>query len=93
MKTVFKKSFAGDLKKRKNDSDFTQRVKEVIQEVEKAENISDIPDLKKLTNENIYYRIRTGNFRIGIKIVPVESETAVVFVRALHRKDIYRKFP
>jgi len=93
MKTVFKKSFAGDLKKRKNDSDFTQRVKEVIQEVEKAENISDIPDLKKLTNENIYYRIRTGNFRIGIKIVSVESETEVTFVRALHRKDIYRKFP
>ncbi|EMS77157.1 MULTISPECIES: type II toxin-antitoxin system RelE family toxin [Desulfotignum] len=93
MKTIFKKSFAGDLKKRKNDSDFTQRVKEVIQEVEKAENILDITDLKKLTNENIYYRIRTGNFRIGIKIVSVESETAVVFVRALHRKDIYRKFP
>ncbi len=93
MKTVFKKSFAGDLKKRKNDSDFIQRVKTVIQEVEKAENISDIPDLKKLTNENIYYRIRTGNFRIGIKIVSVESETAVAFVRALHRKDIYRKFP
>ncbi len=44
MKTVFKKSFAGDLKKRKNDSDFIQRVKTVIQEVEKAENISDIPD-------------------------------------------------
>ena len=62
MKTIFKKSFAGDLKKQKNDSDFTQRVKEVIQEVEKAENILDIPDLKKLTNESIYYRIRTGNF-------------------------------
>ncbi len=93
MKTIFKKSFAGDLKKRKNDSDFTQRVKEVIQEVEKAENILDIPDLKKLTNENIYYRIRTGNFRIGIKIISVESETMVIFVRALHRKDIYRKFP
>lgn len=93
MKTIFKTSFAGDLKKRKNDSDFRQRVKEVIQEVEKAENILDIPDLKKLTNESIYYRIRTGDFRIGIKIVAVESEAAVVFVRALHRKDIYRKFP
>jgi mRNA interferase RelE/StbE len=67
MKTIFKKSFAGDLKKRKNDSDFTKRVKEVIQEIEKAENILDIPDLKKLTNENIYYRIRTGNFRETIQ--------------------------
>ncbi len=93
MKTIFKKSFAGDLKKRKNDSDFASRVKKVIQEVEKAENILDIPDLKKLTNENIYYRIRTGNFRIGVKIVSVESENVVIFVRALHRKDIYRKFP
>ncbi len=93
MKTIFKKSFAVDLKKRKNDSEFTQWVKEVIREVEKAENMLDIPDLKKLTNENIYYRIRTGNFQIGIKIVSVESETAVIFVRAVHRKDIYRKFP
>jgi mRNA interferase RelE/StbE len=46
-----------------------------------------------MTNENIYYRIRTGNFRIGVKIVSVESENVVIFVRALHRKDIYRKFP
>lgn len=37
MKTIFKKSFAADLKKRQNDSDFIQRVKEIIQEVEKAE--------------------------------------------------------
>jgi mRNA interferase RelE/StbE len=47
MKTIFKKSFAKDLKKRKNDSDFKLCVKQVIQEVEKAKNILDIPDLKK----------------------------------------------
>lgn len=93
MKTIFKKSFVGDLKKRKNDSDFTLRIKEVIRDVEKAENILEISGLKKLTNQTIYYRIRTGSFRIGVKIVSVESETVVIFVRALHRKDIYRKFP
>jgi len=34
MKTDFRKSFARDLRKRKNDFDFLDRVKEVIENVE-----------------------------------------------------------
>ncbi|MCA9917044.1 MAG: type II toxin-antitoxin system RelE/ParE family toxin [Anaerolineales bacterium] len=36
-----------------------------------------------------YFRIRLGDYRIGIE---VENQT-VIFVRILHRKDIYRRFP
>lgn len=36
-----------------------------------------------------YYRIKQGDYRIGIKI---ETDT-VVFMRVLHRKEIYREFP
>ncbi len=36
-----------------------------------------------------YYRIRVGDYRIGVEVVGDE----ILFVRILHRKDIYRYFP
>ena len=47
--------------------------------------------LKKLVGYQEYYRIRFGNYRVGLRI---DLENNVVeFRRVLHRKDIYRKFP
>ena len=89
MKTDFRKSFARDLQKRKNDSDFLDRVKETIEDVELSKTTSMITNLKKLKGESSYYRIRFGDYRIGIKI----EDDLVIFIRALHRKDIYRYFP
>ncbi len=89
MRAEFRKSFARDLRRRKNDSDFLDRVKEIIEEVELAETAARITNLKKLKGESSYYRIRFGNCRIGIKI----EDDLVVFIRVLHRKEIYRYFP
>ena len=89
MRAEFRKSFARDLRRRKNDSDFLDRVKEIIEEVELAETTSRITNLKKLKGESDYYRIRFGNYRIGIKI----EDDLVIFIRVLHRKEIYRYFP
>ena len=89
MRTDFRKSFASDLRRRKNDSDFLDRVKEAIENVELAETTSRITNLKNLKGEGGYYRIRFGNYRIGIKI----EGDLVIFIRALHRKEIYRYFP
>jgi mRNA interferase RelE/StbE len=49
----------------------------------------DIANLKQLKAEGRYYRIRTGDCRIGITI----EDDLVTFVRVLHRKEIYRFFP
>ena len=51
----------------------------------------DIRKLKerKVKGEKKFYRIRVGDYRLGVKI---EGET-VTFIRFLHRKDIYRYFP
>lgn len=68
MRTDFRINFARDLRRRKNDSDFLDRVKEVIEDVELAETTSRITNLKNLKGESGYYRIRFGNYRIGIKI-------------------------
>jgi len=89
VKTEFKKSFAKDLKKRSQEKKLLAHVQEVIHGVEGAESLQEINNLKKLKAEGGYYRIRLGDYRIGLKI---EEET-VVFVRFLHRSEIYRYFP
>jgi mRNA interferase RelE/StbE len=89
MKTEFRNSFAKDLRSSRKDKDFLDRVKEVIEEVEQAVDLSEISNLKKLKGESDYYRIRFGNFRIGVKV----ENDLVIFIRALHRRDIYRYFP
>ncbi len=89
MKTEFRKSFSKDLKRRKRDQLFLNNVKEIIEKVEIAKDINEIKNLKHLKGNSEFYRIRFGNYRIGVKI----KGDIVIFIRALHRKDIYRYFP
>jgi mRNA interferase RelE/StbE len=66
-----------------------KRIKKVIEEVKLAETPYSLSNLKKLRGSDTFYRIRLGDYRIGIEI----TEGYVIFTRALHRKDIYRYFP
>lgn len=66
-----------------------ERVKEAIEQVEAAQALNNVKDLTKLSGGNNYYRIRVGDYRLGIV---VEAET-VEFVRCLNRREIYRYFP
>lgn len=88
MKAQFKESFAKDLR-RVRDKALLDRVRSAIEAVEQANTLADIPHLEPLKGWNTYYRIRVGDYRIGL----VLEEETVVFVRFLHRKDIYRYFP
>lgn len=88
MTLEFRTSFARDLE-RVRDRSFLKRVKETIEEVETAIRVLDIRNLKKLRKEGRYYRIRLGDYRIGLII----EDKTIVFVRLLHRSEIYRYFP
>ena len=88
MKIEFKKSFLTELKKLK-DKSLKANVAECILQVESAKNLSQIKNLKKLTGYDVYYRIRVGDYRIGIKI----EKDVVFFVVFEHRKSIYQGFP
>lgn len=89
MKVEFKKSFAKDLKKKSDDRKLLDKVKQIIEYVDHADDISQISNLKKLKAQGDFYRIRSGEYRIGLII---EGDT-VIFVRLLHRSEIYRYFP
>ena len=88
MKIEYLSKFLKDLDKIKSKKAKTA-IREVIIEVKSANSIKEINNLKKLTGHNFAYRIRTGQYRIGVFI---ENEI-VQFARVSHRKDIYRLFP
>jgi mRNA interferase RelE/StbE len=46
---------------------------------------------QKLTGYDTYYKIRVGDYRVGVRI-DLGAQT-VEFQRVLHRREIYRKFP
>ena len=88
MKVEFRESFAKDLKSIR-DKSVLRRTKSIIETVEKADSLTGLPNLKKLRGHSNYYRLRIGDYRIGIAL----QENIIVFVRILDRKDIYRYFP
>ncbi|OGV99763.1 MAG: hypothetical protein A2Z59_00660 [Nitrospinae bacterium RIFCSPLOWO2_02_39_17] len=67
MNVQFRASFSKDLRNIKNKN-LLYRIKEVIEHIEKAQNLQDISNLKKLKGRNIYYRVRVGDYRIGLTI-------------------------
>jgi mRNA interferase RelE/StbE len=88
VKTSFRASFARDLKKI-GDLRVLEQVRRSIEAVEKATELQEIGGLKKMSGGGAYYRIRIGDWRVGVAVVGDEVE----FVRCLHRRDIYRYFP
>jgi mRNA interferase RelE/StbE len=66
-----------------------KKIIELIQHIENSSDISQISNVKKLVGFTTAYRIRIGDYRIGIFF----KEDTVIFARILHRKDIYKLFP
>ena len=88
MKSSFRKSFTRDLKKIK-DQRLLDRIAQAIESVEQATDLQELSDLKKLSGFHDFYRIRIGDYRLGIAL----ADGAIEFVRCLPRKEMYRFFP
>ena len=67
MNVEFKGSFLKNLRKTK-DAVVLSRVAAAIVDAETAESLSDIASCKKLQGGDNYYRIRVGDFRIGLLV-------------------------
>lgn len=88
MKVKFEASFAKDLKNVR-EKVLLNKIAKVIDEAKKADAVRQIRNLKKLKSYDAFYRIKFGDYRIGIEIADGE----IIFTRFLHRKEIYRYFP
>jgi mRNA interferase RelE/StbE len=88
LKVDFKKSFLRDLKRVK-EAHVKHRLRETIESIENAKHFQQISNLSKIKYGDRYYRIRIGDYRLGLIL---EGDT-ITLVRFLHRKDLYRYFP
>ena len=88
MRSTFRRSFVRDLEAIR-DRSILSRVRQVIESVEAAGGLRDVPAVRGIRSETGFYRIRVGDYRIGLFVKGDEVE----FVRCLHRRDIYRYFP
>ena len=89
MNIVFDRSFSKSLNKI-SDKEIRSKIEQVIIEVESAESLTHISNLKKMHGFKSFYRIRSGDYRIGVEF---ENPTTLRFIIVLHRKNIYKKFP
>jgi mRNA interferase RelE/StbE len=88
MKIKLKKTLIKDLKRIPSETRI-QIEALVFEEAPELKAITEIQNIKKIKGHNHFYRVRFGQYRIGIE----ERKNEIVFYRALHRKDIYRNFP
>lgn len=88
MKTEFTGRFLKDLDKL-HQASVKKDVSDIIEQVEQVNTLSEIKNIKKLKGHLTAYRIRSGDYRIGLFI----ENSIVEFVRIAHRKDIYKVFP
>ena len=82
------KSFEKDIKRIK-DKVLLAKIADTIEQVQASTNQEEIKNIKKLKGFQRYYRIRIGDYRIGLAI----EEATVDFIRFLPRKDVYKYFP
>jgi mRNA interferase RelE/StbE len=88
MDVIFTKQFNKDLL-RITDKNLAIRIEEAIIEVKKAASLTQINNLKKLSGYKNSYRIRVGDYRIGLYL----NKNTLEFARFLNRREIYRYFP
>jgi mRNA interferase RelE/StbE len=87
MELEFRKSFTKDLKGK--DTIILKRLKVLIEKLEVTNSLEEIANVKRLKDVEEYYRIRIGDYRLGLKV----KDNKLIILRFLHRKEIYKYFP
>ena len=88
MKVKIDKSFQRDVKK-VADKKLRSKIAACIESLLFSKTISEIQNIKKLKVRGNYYRIRIGQYRIGM----LADGDEIILIRFLHRRDVYKYFP
>ena len=89
MKLYFTKTFLKDLakvqpvKRRKQIEEF------VFEKMPLSRTLETLDIAEKMTGYEDFYKIRFGDYRIGLN----KTSTHIELIRVLHRKEIYKLFP
>jgi mRNA interferase RelE/StbE len=89
MNILYAKKFGKDLDAIRHESNIKRRLLDLIGQIKQVDDLSTLSGVKKIEGFREYYRIRVGDYRLGVKI----TENGIEMIRFLHRKEIYRRFP
>jgi mRNA interferase RelE/StbE len=89
MTIEYNAQFVKDLKSLRGTPSYARIRSLAFELMPEMETTEEIIHFSKLEGYENYYRIRVGDYRIGLKM----EDKTVVLMRVLHRKEIYRYFP
>ena len=89
MDILYGKRFSKDLDLIRNEPKIRKRLLELIKKIKETNTLTDLKDVKKIEGYSDYFRIKLGDYRLGIKL----GQNRIELIRFLHRKEIYRRFP
>jgi mRNA interferase RelE/StbE len=85
----YRQLFLKDLKKLKNPDVYGRVYELSFTTLPSADSLQDLANVKAMVGYAGHYRIRVGDYRIGI----ILKDGAVEVMRVLHRREFYRYFP
>jgi mRNA interferase RelE/StbE len=88
MEVIYLKSLEKDLKKIR-DKKLLKLLAQLFIGLENSETLFEISKVKKLSGHSEAYRIKVGDYRLGL----FYSEEKITIARFLKREDIYKLFP
>jgi mRNA interferase RelE/StbE len=89
LKVEYLQLFLNDLKRLKKQPIYQQIYSLAFDTLPNVNSLQDLSNVKALVGSTNRYRIRIGDYRVGIEI---NGDTLELF-RVLHRKEFYRYFP
>jgi mRNA interferase RelE/StbE len=89
VKVFYAKALARDLEAISHSPGVKKRLSKLIEMLKAVDRLDAIQHLRKIEGYDCYYRLRVGDYRLGLKL----SGDTVELIRFLHRRDIYRRFP
>ena len=89
MELLYAKKFSKDVDAIRKEARIKKALLKVIEKIREAGSLAEVREVRKIEGYQKYYRIKLGDYRLGIKV----TKNRIELIRFLHRKDIYRRFP
>ncbi len=89
MEVQYRQAFLKDLKQLKSSTSYQRIYALAFTTLEAINTLEEISDIKAMRGYAGRYRIRIGDYRIGIEV----NEDVIEVMRVLHRREFYHYFP
>ena len=89
MKLLYGKRFSKDLDAIRHEAKVKKHLLELIEKIKETDSLANLKGVRKIEGYQNYFRIKVGDYRLGIKL----TKKRIELIRFLHRKEIYRRFP